>query len=251
MRTGASQALDVDHPATLTCAVSWERGGVTRVTSLARSSSWNDCSPTACGSRDRRTRPRWSRGTTSRVGGVQAETWPVPSLSRTDCWRSSAGCWVWTTRARSRPATPALGGGPRRQGRRGYGPPAGTGSPGHLGRPQRPLAPSRPHRRSAGGSTRTGAPPRRQDAGAGPDHSETLITCGSLATVRGACGDVARAVAETEQLLQDRTRVLGPDHPTPAPPENTWRTGARSLEPRRTTRRRRRSGQGQGQRTTR
>lgn len=57
----------------------------------------------------------------------------------------------------------------------------------------------------------------------GADHPETLNTRGSLATVRGGCGDVARAVAE---LLRDRTRVLGPTTRTTATPERSWRTGA-------------------------
>ncbi|MGW2108321.1 tetratricopeptide repeat protein, partial [Streptomyces sp. NPDC001948] len=44
----------------------------------------------------------------------------------------------------------------------------------------------------------------------GPD---TLATRHSLAHWRGNAGDAAGAVAAFEELLADRLRMLGPDHP--------------------------------------
>lgn len=58
MCAAATQALGADHPATLTMRGEPELGAVTRATPQVRSWTWNDCSQTACDSRDRRTRPR-------------------------------------------------------------------------------------------------------------------------------------------------------------------------------------------------
>ncbi len=47
----------------------------------------------------------------------------------------------------------------------------------------------------------------------GPDHINTLSTCGNIAHFRGQAGDAAGAAASLEELLTDHLRVLGPDHP--------------------------------------
>ncbi|MGW5442711.1 tetratricopeptide repeat protein [Streptomyces asiaticus] len=47
----------------------------------------------------------------------------------------------------------------------------------------------------------------------GPDHPDTLVARGNLASWRGRAGDAAGAATAFADLLADRVRVLGPDHP--------------------------------------
>jgi hypothetical protein len=49
----------------------------------------------------------------------------------------------------------------------------------------------------------------------GNDHPDTLSARLNLARWRGRAGDPAGAAEAFEALLDDRVRVLGPDHPTP------------------------------------
>ncbi|MFI9008857.1 tetratricopeptide repeat protein, partial [Actinosynnema sp. NPDC053489] len=47
----------------------------------------------------------------------------------------------------------------------------------------------------------------------GPDHPDTLITRGNLASWRGRAGDPVGAAEAFAELLTDHLRILGPDHP--------------------------------------
>ena len=47
----------------------------------------------------------------------------------------------------------------------------------------------------------------------GPDHPDTLIDRGNLASMLGAAGQPGQAAAQFRDLLADWLRVLGPDHP--------------------------------------
>jgi hypothetical protein len=56
----------------------------------------------------------------------------------------------------------------------------------------------------------------------GSDDPGTLATRINLASWRAEAGDLAEAVADFAQLLSDRLRVLGPDHPaTPGHPQES------------------------------
>ncbi|WP_262850843.1 tetratricopeptide repeat protein [Sphaerisporangium corydalis] len=69
----------------------------------------------------------------------------------------------------------------------------------------------------------------RLRARTGPDHPNTLATRNNLAHWRGRSGDAAGAAAAYEELLADRLRVQGPDHPDHTPhPGGMARTGSRS-----------------------
>lgn len=45
------------------------------------------------------------------------------------------------------------------------------------------------------------------------NHPHTLITRGNLEYCLGEAGQLVEALTRCQQLLEDRTRVLGPDHP--------------------------------------
>jgi hypothetical protein len=49
----------------------------------------------------------------------------------------------------------------------------------------------------------------------GPDHPDTLDSRSNLARVLAARGRLEEAEAEYRAVLEARTRVLLPDHPTP------------------------------------